>query len=52
MNPLTMVSQNFKSIVANPARSFLTVLGIVIGIAAIISLLGISRVFRSRSPHN
>ena len=43
MNPLTMVSQNVKSIVANPARSFLTVLGIVIGIAAIISLLGISR---------
>ena len=43
MNPFTMVSQNLKSIVGNPARSFLTVLGIVIGIAAIISLLGISR---------
>ncbi len=43
MNPLTMVSQNLKSIMGNPARSFLTVLGIVIGIAAIISLLGISR---------
>ncbi len=43
MNVLAMFRQSIKSIVHNPARSFLTVLGIVIGIAAVISLLGISR---------
>lgn len=43
MNVLAMIRQSFASILHNPARTFLTVLGIVIGIAAVISLLGISR---------
>lgn len=41
MNP-TLFRQSFRSIVHNPIRSALTVLGIVIGIAAVISLMGLS----------
>lgn len=36
------VKQSFRSIFHNPVRSSLTVLGIVIGIAAVISLMGLS----------
>lgn len=41
MNP-TLFRQSCRSIFHNPIRSALTVLGIVIGIAAVISLMGLS----------
>jgi putative ABC transport system permease protein len=43
MNPFALFRQSLTSIWHNPVRSSLTVLGIVIGIAAVISLLGLSR---------
>lgn len=38
MKIFSIIKQSFKAIFANKARSFLTILGIVIGIAAVISL--------------
>ncbi len=43
MKPLALIRQSFRSIWGNKARSFLTVLGIVIGIAAVIALVGLGK---------
>ena len=43
MNPLTMLHTSFSSLGANKLRAGLTLLGIVIGVAAVISLMAIGR---------
>ena len=43
MNPLTMLRTSFSSIGSNKLRAGLTLLGIVIGVAAVISLMAIGR---------
>lgn len=48
----TLIKQSFRSIFHNPVRSGLTVLGIVIGIAAVISLMGLSNGLKSQVTSN
>ncbi|MBI4299172.1 MAG: ABC transporter permease [Chloroflexi bacterium] len=43
MNPLTTLRTSLSSLGANKLRSGLTLLGIIIGVAAVISLMGIGR---------
>ena len=43
MKFITLFKQGFRSIWSNKVRSFLTILGIVIGIAAVISLVGLGK---------
>ena len=43
MNFFQAVKEAFSSLAANKMRSFLTVLGIVIGVGAVIAVLSISR---------
>ena len=44
----TILKQSIRSIFHNPVRSALTILGIVIGIAAVISLMGLSNGLKSQ----
>ncbi len=46
MNFFQAVKEAFSSLAANKMRSFLTVLGIVIGVGAVIAILSISRGLR------
>ena len=39
MNPLLSVDISYRAIKSNKVRSFLTTLGIIIGVAAVISLV-------------
>lgn len=43
MNPLQVVSIAWRAILANPLRSVLTALGVIIGVAAVIALTGIGQ---------
>ena len=42
MNPLLLVNISYRAIKSNKVRSFLTTLGIIIGVAAVISLVSIT----------
>ena len=42
MNPLLSVDISYRAIKSNKVRSFLTTLGIIIGVAAVISLVSIT----------
>ena len=42
MNPLLSVEISYRAIKGNKVRSFLTTLGIIIGVAAVISLVSIT----------
>ncbi|HWU36834.1 MAG TPA: ABC transporter permease, partial [Candidatus Acidoferrum sp.] len=43
MNPIQAIREAFSSLSANKLRSSLTILGIVIGVAAVISMMAIGR---------
>ncbi len=43
MNPLLSIDISYRAIKSNKTRSFLTTLGIIIGVAAVISLVSITR---------
>ena len=42
MNPLLSIDISYRAIKSNKVRSFLTTLGIIIGVAAVISLVSIT----------